>query len=564
MLILFGWDFVSQRIWPPPKPAQTENKAPVAVEPLRQPRAGEAAKTPVPAPPRAAEKIPEPEPAKAPAVEGVTEVAKVEQPASPLIPKLVPAVVEKSGLVMLGSAATGSAYDVAAVVDPVDAAIRSITLTKFFKTAKDKDQPDREKLQLIQPLDGRRSLAISELAIWDKAHGTEPVEADISGAVWEYAREGSSAWEAVFKLVLRQGEKDFLEIKKTFSVAPRKRMPDTEDEKTEDGRYEVSMQLRFRDLSGQIEHLQYALAGPAGLPREGVRSDLRHVVMGKWEKKVIVPSIAPAVQIAKSQETFVKKWREENPGRNWEEPLPAVDVDTGDIVWAGSDDKYFAVVVVPMADKVDEFDDARISVVTADTYPDMTPWGEGPAGQPYLLMRKSAFADARTNGVIENSFLIFAGPKEESLLEKQYSRYNLPALIIWSRGCCGAIPGIHHISKFMVGVINAFTLFTFNHGLSIILVVVLLRLVLHPITRWSQKSMIKMQKLAPLIQELKASCGDDKRRLQQETMVLYKEHGVNPIGGCLPMVIQMPIWIGLYGGLMVAISLRQAPFLAWI
>jgi YidC/Oxa1 family membrane protein insertase len=75
------------------------------------------------------------------------------------------------------------------------------------------------------------------------------------------------------------------------------------------------------------------------------------------------------------------------------------------------------------------------------------------------------------------------------------------------------------------------------------------------------RSMSKMQKLGPKMQALKEHFADDKQRLQEETMKLYRSEGVNPVGGCLPMFLQMPVWFGLYGALLTAIALRHAPFL---
>lgn len=102
-----------------------------------------------------------------------------------------------------------------------------------------------------------------------------------------------------------------------------------------------------------------------------------------------------------------------------------------------------------------------------------------------------------------------------------------------------------------------------NWGLAIILLTVVVKAVLYPLTRASYISMAKMKALAPKMDALKLQYADDKAKLQQAMMGLYKNEKVNPIGGCLPMLLQIPVFIGLYWALLSSVELRQAPFL-WI
>jgi len=165
---------------------------------------------------------------------------------------------------------------------------------------------------------------------------------------------------------------------------------------------------------------------------------------------------------------------------------------------------------------------------------------------------------------LRHEYVIYAGPKDPKVLEA-YAAIGLPGLIAWQPGCC-PIPGISEISRFMVIVLDAFHGLVRNYGLAIVMLVVVLRLALHPVTRWSQKSMTKMQTIGPKMEELRKKHGDEKERLNQEMMRLYREEGINPVTGCLPMFLQMPIWFGLYGALQVAINLRHAAFLpaGWV
>lgn len=103
-----------------------------------------------------------------------------------------------------------------------------------------------------------------------------------------------------------------------------------------------------------------------------------------------------------------------------------------------------------------------------------------------------------------------------------------------------------------------------NYGVAIIILTIISRLLFWPLAHKSYKSMNAMRKLQPLMQELKEKYKDDKVKLNQETMALYRTYKVNPLGGCLPMLIQLPVFFALYRMLYQAIELRHAPFFGWI
>ena len=119
------------------------------------------------------------------------------------------------------------------------------------------------------------------------------------------------------------------------------------------------------------------------------------------------------------------------------------------------------------------------------------------------------------------------------------------------------------LSKFLLIVLNGIYKFIPNYGLAIILLTLGLRGAFWPITRKSTESMKKMQTLSPLITEIKEKYKNDPKRVNEETMRLYKEHKINPMGGCLPMLIQIPVFIAFFIVLRSAIELRFAGFL-WI
>ena len=103
-----------------------------------------------------------------------------------------------------------------------------------------------------------------------------------------------------------------------------------------------------------------------------------------------------------------------------------------------------------------------------------------------------------------------------------------------------------------------------NWGVAIIILTIIIKLIFYPLSEASYRSMAKMRVLAPKMQRLKEQYGDDKQRLQQGMMELYKTEKINPLGGCLPIVVQIPVFIALYWVLLASLELRHAPFMLWI
>ncbi|WP_392566038.1 membrane protein insertase YidC [Utexia brackfieldae] len=116
---------------------------------------------------------------------------------------------------------------------------------------------------------------------------------------------------------------------------------------------------------------------------------------------------------------------------------------------------------------------------------------------------------------------------------------------------------LFHLLKFIQGFVG-------NWGVSIIIITFIVRGILFPLTRAQYRSMAKMKLLQPRLQALKERYGDDRQRMSQETMALYKQEKVNPLGGCLPLIIQMPIFLALFYMLGSSVELRHAPFILWI
>ena len=201
----------------------------------------------------------------------------------------------------------------------------------------------------------------------------------------------------------------------------------------------------------------------------------------------------------------------------------------GDIRWAGFTNSYFLAGMMPQDIETaqlffrdeDETLETRLS----------TPW----------------------NGEAL-SYTLYVGPKDTDALNAVDPAFDRAIDFGWS----------HFIARPLVSLLRLLYEVTGNYGIAIILLTVLVKLVFFPLSNKSFRSMSAMKKLQPQMERLREQYKDDRQKLNQEMMELYKRYEVNPLGGCLPMVVQLPVFIGLYQGLLYAIELRQAPFFGWI
>ena len=152
------------------------------------------------------------------------------------------------------------------------------------------------------------------------------------------------------------------------------------------------------------------------------------------------------------------------------------------------------------------------------------------------------------------AFKVFLGPKSKEVLAE--AGYELSRLLDFGWFWFIAIP--------MLYALRSLHRVTGNYGVDIILLTALVRAATIPLTQKSFRSMREMQKIQPQLKRIQEQYKDDQAKLQKEMMELYKSHGVNPFSGCAPMILQIPIFVGLYNALLHAIELRHAPFALWI
>jgi YidC/Oxa1 family membrane protein insertase len=203
--------------------------------------------------------------------------------------------------------------------------------------------------------------------------------------------------------------------------------------------------------------------------------------------------------------------------------------------WIGLEDKYFLSAIIPRTDTpvswVAEVPGANTSTVSVQVPLNLAPGAQAAYGY--------------------NAFL---GPKEYDLLVKQ--KIGLEEAIEF--GWFG------FMAKPFLVVLNFFQRYLGNYGLAIIIMTVIIKIIFYPLTKHSLNSMKEMSKIQPQLAALKEKYKDNKEKLNKEMMELYKRYKINPVGGCLPMILQIPVFIALYEVLYVAIELRHAPLYLWI
>lgn len=212
------------------------------------------------------------------------------------------------------------------------------------------------------------------------------------------------------------------------------------------------------------------------------------------------------------------------------------------ISWTGVSNKYFAAVLRPNSS---EYIDAAISQMGANLEPsDMV---------NLTVNLETTKIEIPPLGAERHAYIYYIGPKQEEVLS-QYG--NLISLIDygWTSAIC----------KFLIKILNFFYSVTHNYGVSILMLTLLVKSLLFPLTKKSQVSMYRMQKLQPDINKLKEKYKHDKQKMGQEQMALFKKQGVNPMGGCLPMLLQLPVFFALFRTLQISFEMRQAPFIFWI
>ena len=214
----------------------------------------------------------------------------------------------------------------------------------------------------------------------------------------------------------------------------------------------------------------------------------------------------------------------------------SVKYHAGEVAWAGFSDKYFLTGILPINNPVTSVKVERAKddlLVSSFTY----------TFRPHLDGTQALF-----------EYNLFIGPKDLDVLKK--SGYTLERSM--------DLGWFSPLAKPLLLILKFFNRYTHNYGIAIILLTILIKILFHPLTRKQYKSMKELQKLQPKMQAIREKFKNDRDKLNKEVMDLYRTHKINPVGGCWPMLLQIPVFFALYKALLNSIELRHAPFFLWI
>ena len=209
---------------------------------------------------------------------------------------------------------------------------------------------------------------------------------------------------------------------------------------------------------------------------------------------------------------------------------------TGDLRWAGYHDSYFLAAVIPVhgGQATAHFSANRDEVATT--------------------VVASATEVIPAGGSKRYEYLVYYGPKKLSQLNELGHELGRSVNFGW----------FDFLARPTLYLLNIFYGLVGNYGLAIIMVTILIKIVFWPLTHKGLKSMKVLQKIQPKMAKLREKFKDDRQRQQQEMLKLYQTYKVNPLGGCLPMLLQIPVFFALYKVLLQSVELRHAPFMLWI
>jgi len=235
--------------------------------------------------------------------------------------------------------------------------------------------------------------------------------------------------------------------------------------------------------------------------------------------------------------------------------------------WISNSNGYLGLIVDPLTKIGSGYQTTRINGAEVPTRLTVI----DPSYQLYPAADYPGYATLLPLASGKMDFRIFAGPFDEALLKDLDGIYDDPltnynpeyALAISIQGWFSFIS--QPFSKFLFLLMQLFYAVTSSWAASIILLTIALRVMMYPLNNWSLRSSMKMQEVAPRIKAVQEKYKNDPRKAQLEQMLIYKEAGVNPLGGCLPMLLQMPFLIGMFYMLKSSFPLRGAPFIpGWI
>lgn len=323
--------------------------------------------------------------------------------------------------------------------------------------------------------------------------------------------------------------------------------------------YHFDLTVEARNLKAEPQAITYALTGPNGLPIEGYwyankigRGD--GSFFGDWGSFGLRDVIVRFAEDRLMQFAAVSVSDGDVPPMGQGRPLAFVGVDS----------QYFSSIIIPLKDSLATVRTAEVRAVLPT--PKLATSKEGGKAQPrwqnasFVLEREPVTLGpaGEASATVSDGYRVFAGPKLPELLD-QYAAsddasHSLGDVPYYGWFGWAATP--------MLWLLHLFNGIVGNYGLAIILLTVCVRGAMFPISRQTAMNMVKMQQLKPELDRLTEKYGEDMQKRAAAQQELFRKHNYNPAAGCLPMFIQLPIFMGLYRALAVDVELRQQPLIS--
>ncbi|MBI1311752.1 membrane protein insertase YidC [bacterium] len=542
-LILVGWGvvgpFLFPGMFPEPKPKdQLAQKA--GNERAANDKVGEAdnsgTDTDLPAVSSAEGDAPANEPPSAASGESPAKAAGVTEPAE--LEKF------KTQVVTLGSQDPKSGYSLWVDLTSVGASVVKASLNDaryIVETAPPAGQPraqlsvvgnnvsDAADVRAFDP--DRRKLTLDlDLEAVDEALKSLDPKASLRSVNWEVVATTPDPEEpGITSSVTFACKAGGIEVRKTFTLHRLSQEESTQEDAVDlrSTPYELAATIEIRNLADEEKTLQYALQGPVGLALENAEHarKFRDLKAGFFAEGggLTTASLTAAKLVKAADNDTIEEW-------------------TRPVRYIGIDVQYFAALVIPGGDQVQSAYFSRV-------VPEVVDEAEKKERSDISFEMVSTELTLPPKGNVTHDLTLYLGPKRTELLLP----YGAEGII--DHGWFAAIANV------MEYLVKTFHGWGAPYGIAIIMLTVIVRGCMFPISKKQALSAKRMKELQPQLTELREKYKDDRQALAQAQMELYRKANFNPLAGCLPVFLQLPIFIGLYRALSNSVDLRMAPFL---
>jgi YidC/Oxa1 family membrane protein insertase len=430
-----------------------------------------------------------------------------------------------------------SPYRLRIVLDSKGASVASVDLSDYRETLEEDSPPYRVLSPAATDQDKSTGSYLTERIYLDELRQ----DVDLRGLNWSLHDQSDE--HATFSVTIENGDQPYLEVRKTFTL---RQQPYLDIKRVQ---YDFDIAYELINLTDQDVSAVLTTWGPVGLPREDLRFNDRMLFVGYGAVGAVTVS-----NMGMSSDAGEVVYRGDQPE---------------DLVWTAVANKYFVAFSVPRAledhSSVDWLAEVKSILVNEND-------DEGPTNTFRTVTRSLVIPADQSR---QYRFNAYVGPKNRRAFETvdRYERLGFGEQVLssYSMGPCAFITP-KTLTRFMIWLLNSLQKVFINYGLAIIVLVLCVRTALHPVTKRGQVNMMRMQErmgaLAPKLEEIKRKYPNDRQKQSAETMKVYQEGDINPMtsmtSSCLPMFLQMPIWISLFTSLNYNIDMRHRPFFLWI